>query len=275
MRLFVLILCVGSLGACAMNPGQLAYRERLEGGLVLREDVVRFKTSEPEQRALVADARTWKDAPVPAQDQLLLQAARNGVGAELKALLGSGANPNAVDRWGNTALMFAAQEGSLDTVQLLLQAGALVNGRGGAMTPLAAAALRGHTVVARMLIRNKADVNEVGSNGLSALMNAVSLNRLEVAQVLIETGANSRVLDRAGDNVLAVCVNKNYHDMLALLLKLGVEPDQMDANGLTPLYWAQHLDRPALASLLRQAGANEARKKTELIVSKPYSLGEF
>jgi hypothetical protein len=41
------------------------------------------------------------------------------------------------------------------------------------------------------------------------------------------------------------------------------------------LYWAQYLDRPVMANLLRKAGANEARQKTELVVSQPYSLGEF
>lgn len=269
------LLATVMAAGCAMTPDQLAYRERLEGGFLARNEVVRFKTPEREYRALVADGRALKVEPPQVQDMQLLQAARNGDGAQVKALLASGAQVNTVDEWGNTALLLAAQEGSIDTVQQLLRAGALVQGRGGAMTPLGAAALRGHTMVARMLVRGKADVNAVGANEQTALMNAVSLNRLEVAKVLIEAGANTRVLDRAGDNVLAVCVNKNYPDMLALLLKLGVKPDMVDANGLTPLYWAQHLQLPALADLLRKAGANEARVKTELVQSQPYSLGEF
>jgi ankyrin repeat protein len=193
----------------------------------------------------------------------------------VKTLLASGAQVNAVDEWGNTALLLAVQEGSIDTVQQLLRAGALPEGRGGAMTPLGAAALRGHTMVARMLIRGNADVNAVGANGHTPLMNAVSLNRLEVTRVLMAAGANTSVLDRAGDNVLMVCVNKNYPDMLALLLTLGVKPDLVDTNGLTPLYWAQHLGLTALADVLRNSGAQEARMKTELVQAKPYSFGEF
>jgi ankyrin repeat protein len=275
MRTIVSLCSIATLGACAMSPEQLAYRERLEGGYLARDEIVRFKTPEFEQRALVADARVMKQSLAQGKDRELLQAARNGDGAKIKTLLSDGAQVNSVDEWGNTALLLAAQEGSIDTVQQLLRAGAMVNGRGGAMTPLGAAALRGHTLVARQLVRAKADIDAVGANGHTALMNAVSLNRLEVAKVLIEAGANTRVLDRAGDNLLVVCINKNFPDMLAQLLQLGVKPDLRDANGLTPLYWAQHLERPAMANALRKAGANEAKQKTELVVSQPYSLGEF
>lgn len=275
MRVQVLVIATTVLCGCAMTSEQVAYRERLEGGFLARDEMVRFKTPEYAQRALVADGRLMRQSGPQEQDLQLLQAASSGNGAQVKVLLASGAQVNTVDEWGNTALLLAAQEGSIDTVQELLRAGALVNGRGGAMTPLGAAALRGHTTVARMLIRGKADVNAVGGNEQTALMNAVSLNRLEVAKVLVEAGANTRALDRAGDSLLLVCVNKNYPDMLALLLKLGVKPDVADANGLTPLYWAQHLQLPALADLLRNAGANESRKKIDLVQSKPYSLGEF
>lgn len=263
------------LAGCAMNPQQLAYRERLELGFVTPEDIERFKTSEHEQLALVAEARGGVLRNSPVLDQQLMQAAGTGDVTRITALLAEGAQVNATDALGNTALLNAVREGDVESARVLLKAGAYADGRGGAMPPLAAAALRGHTIVARLLIRNDANVDAVGANELSALMNAVKLNHLGVAKVLIEAGANTRVLDRAGDNLLAVAVTEGYAEMLALLLKLGVPADLADRNGLTALYWADYLKRPDLSRLLLDAGADPARKKTEIRVSQSYQLGEF
>ena len=270
-----LALIAGQLGACAMNPQQQAYRERLEMGFVTPEDIERFKTSEQDQLALNSDGRAVKTQYAQALDMQLIQAAGSGDIDHIKALLAHGAQVNAVDAWGNSALLNAAREGQVESARLLLKAGADVDGRGGTMPPLAAAALRGHTILVRLLIRNDANVNGVGENELSALMNAVKLNHVGVAKVLLDAGASTRVRDRAGDSLLAVAVSENYPNMLALLLKQGVNPDLTDSNGLTALYWAEYLKRPELAQLLRHAGADPARNKTEIIVSQPYNFGEF
>ncbi|MDO9196687.1 ankyrin repeat domain-containing protein [Rhodoferax sp.] len=270
-----IVLVAGLLGGCAMGPDKIAYRERLEMGFVTPADIERFKTPAREQLALVADARASEPRFAQAQDLELMQAAGAGDVARITALLTNGAHVNAIDAWGNSALLNAAREGQVESARLLLKAGADVDGRDGAMSPLAAAALRGHTILVRLLIRNDANVNAPGKNELSALMNAVKLNRLGVVKTLIEADANTRVLDRSGDNLLVVAVTENYPDMLALLLKQGVDPDLADSNGLTALYWAEYLNRPALAQLLRTAGADPARRKSEVIVSQPYSFGEF
>ena len=269
------VLIAGLLGGCAMSPEQQAYRQRLEMGFVTPEDTQRFKISEREQFALIADARGVPPRYAQASDLQLMQAAGTGDLPRIAKLLANGAQVNAIDARGNTALLNAAREGQVESARLLLKAGAYVDGRGSTMSPLAAAALRGHTTLVRLLVRNEANVNAVGENELSALMNAVKLNRLGVVEVLIEAGANTRALDRAGDNLLAVAVSGNHPDMLALLLKLGVNPDLADSNGLTALYWAEYLNRPELAQLLRHAGADAARKKTEIVVSQPYNFGEF
>ena len=272
---WVIALIAGVLGGCAMSPEQIAYRDRLEGGFLTPEDVQRFKTTEQEQSALVAAQRDAVQQYAQTKDMDLMKAASTGNVTDVKALLGMGAQVNAADHWGNTALLLAAREGELETARTLLKAGAHVEGRGGAMTPFAVAALRGNVAMARLLIRNGANVNAVGSNGLSAFMHAVKLNRLDVAKVLLEAGARTDVVDRMGANVLAVAVDENYPDMLAFLVTHGVKPDMADSNGLTPLYWAEYLQRDELSQILRNAGADPARKKSEIVQSQPYNLGEF
>lgn len=57
---------------------------------------------------------------------MLLQWAHEHAGV-VQLLLGAGAEPNAVDKFGKTCLHWAAQDGKNDVVRLLLAAGAAPN----------------------------------------------------------------------------------------------------------------------------------------------------
>ena len=59
-----------------------------------------------------------------ALDAELLRAARAGAGSRLASLLAKGANANAYDADGETALHRATRSGSVEAVQLLAAAGA-------------------------------------------------------------------------------------------------------------------------------------------------------
>lgn len=260
-----------------MTPEQKAYRQRLELGFVTPAEMQRFKTPEQAQIKLTATASDILPRQAQALDLQLIEAAGSSDVARIKQLLSDGAHVSATDIWGNTPLLNAARQGEVESARVLLEAGAEVDGRGGAMTPLTAAALQGHAILARLLIRNGADVDLIGGNGLTALMTAVKLNQVEVARVLLENGASTRVRDRDGQNLLGVAVYENYPEMLALLLKHGVDPNTTltDRSGQTALYWAEYLNRPELVALLRNAGAKPAGAQTEIVESRPYVFGEF
>jgi ankyrin repeat protein len=269
------VLLFGLLVGCAMSPDELAYRNRLDLGITAPQDIVRFRIPPTEQSALVAAASDYRIQYANAVDLDLMQAATAGDSERVKTLLSGGAQVNARDRLGNSALLNAAREGEVDIARILLKSGAQVNGRGGSMTPLAAAALRGHTILVRLLIRNGADIDQLGQNEQTALMNAVKLNRIETAKVLLLAGASTQLVDRNGDNLLAVAVNDNAPEMLSLLLQHGLKPDVADSNGLTPLYWANYLNRPVLAKILIAAGADPERTQHTRVVSRPYKQEEF
>lgn len=268
------LLALASAG-CAHDAQTLAYRERLEQGATTPEEAERFRTSQADALALTASASD----PVPRYatelDAGLREAAARGDLVRMRQLIKEGAQVNAVDAWGNTALLVAAREGEIDCARLLLRSLADVEGRGGPMTPLGAAALRGHTQMVQLLLRAGADVDAVGLNEQTPLMNAVKLNRTGAAQALLKAGANTRTTDRSGDNLLVVAISDNLGDMLTLLLDSGVDPNLPDANGLSPLYWAQQLKRPAMEQRLLAAGASADRLKQTVRASRPYTLEEF
>lgn len=267
-------LCVAVTG-CALDPKTLAYRDRLEQGAIGPEEYVRFRGSQVEMLALIASGSDPVPLTARVLDSELSKAAATGDVARLRQLIKDGARVNAVDEWGSTAMLMSAREGEMDSARVLLRARADVEGRGGAMTPLAAAALRGHTQMVQLLLRAGADLNAVGLNDQTPLMNAVKLNRLDTVRVLLKAGARMQVTDRAGDNLLVVAITEDFPEMLTLLLELGASPDLADANGLSPLYWAQLLNRPDMAQRLIAAGANLGQLKQTVRSSRPYTFQEF
>lgn len=269
-------LCASvQLAGCAMAPEQQAFRQRLEAGVQTPEDMLRFRTAPQEHAQLVASGNDWPAAEAePAQTELMRAASAGDLGATKAALL-AGARVNARNAWGSTAVLLAAQQGQVDVVRALLRAGAVADGRGGAMTPLAAAALGGHTELVKLLLANGASTDTSTESGEPALVLAVRMNRLGAAAALLQAGASLKVRNRQGDGLCMVAISENFPQMLELLLQHGADPNAPDRDGLTLLYWAEFLRRDAMAHTLVQAGANPQLKKIALPAGGSYLFGEF
>ena len=88
------------------------------------------------------------------RDERLRIAAYKGDSEESSQLIAEGAEIDAKNEYGNTALMIAAIEGHLEIVKALLAGGADVNARTtGGVTALFAAESGGHTAVVEILKR--------------------------------------------------------------------------------------------------------------------------
>ncbi len=125
-------------------------------------------------------------------DFQLVTAARAGNTARVKTLLKSGADANATNRPGWTALVYSAARGDSEAVQALLDAGADADrsnreaSRG--LTPLIYTARGGHPVTARILLGAGADVN-ADRGGMTPLKMATSRDQTSMVQLLQEAGA--------------------------------------------------------------------------------------
>lgn len=82
----------------------------------------------------------------------LIETAKNGQTVKVRSLLGAGADVNAKDTKGQTALMAAALAGHTGTVQALLDAG---NG----LTTLMSAAFMGHTEIVELLRKSGTELS--------------------------------------------------------------------------------------------------------------------
>ncbi len=124
--------------------------------------------------------------------------------AELTELLVyAGANPGAVTRIGQyTPLHLASRAGSAAAVRALLKAGAKVDAKtsvSGA-TPLHLAAAAGDPAVVTALLDAKADINAKESEWeQTPLIFAASLNRVEAIKVLLARGADANATSKSVD----------------------------------------------------------------------------
>jgi len=107
---------------------------------------------------------------------------------------------------GWTPLMIAAAEGHAETVSALLQAGANVNATNAlGRTALMFASSYGFLAIVQDLLDQRADANIVpkDTTGWTALISAARNGHLEVIRVLLDHGADASIKDKQGKTALA------------------------------------------------------------------------
>jgi ankyrin repeat protein len=144
----------------------------------------------------------------------------------VRALLKDGADVNAAQGDGMTALHWAARSGDVDLAQMLLYAGANVKAttRLGAYTPLMMAAEQGHSAVIAALLAAGADVKAANATGTTPLMLAALSGDAKAVTMLVENGAEVDAKEKSmQQTALMFAAGTNRVDAIAALLKAGAD----------------------------------------------------
>jgi ankyrin repeat protein len=168
--------------------------------------------------AVPTSPRIGGDAPVA-------DAAQRRDAARVKALIKQGADVNAAQGDGMTALHWAATHGDVDAARMLMSAGARVEAmtRNGNYTPLHLAARAGTAAVVKALLEAGANPNaKTTSGGASPLHFAAAQGSADVVNALLDKGAAVDGRDGAWDETpLMWAAAYNRLDALAALVKHG------------------------------------------------------
>ncbi len=94
---------------------------------------------------------------------------------------------------------------------------------------------------------------------LTPLHQAILRNKPEIANFLLEAGADPNALDGSGRTPAHMAVERGSAIVLKILIQRGADLDRWDARGWTPLHHAAARDRVELATALLDGGADLAR----------------
>ena len=157
------------------------------------------------------------------------------------AVLRDGADPDARDNAGNTALHLAASNTDDPAVfEALVGAGADADARDDfGDTPLhLAARYNTNPAVLAVLIKAGADPDAQGESDATPLHWAAWNNGVPAVLALVNAGANLNARRRDGATPLHWAMWNDDVSVIPALLDAGANPDVSDSSGDTPLYWA-------------------------------------
>jgi ankyrin repeat protein len=225
----------------------------------------------PALAPLVLAAAVFLSLAAKAPDKksvVLLKAAQAGSTADVEAALKAGADVDAVDESGNTALSIAAAGGHEAVAQALLAAKAdpdRANGAG--LSPLMRAAAQGRDAIVKALLAARADVAATDGRGRTALVHAARSGSVATVKALLAAGADVAAADQDGGTALHGAAAEGHVDVVKALLAAKADPRVQDANGQTPFDLAQEEGQAATAALVRAPGS----KAPPATVARPAS----
>lgn len=165
-------------------------------------------------------------AASPSTESLFDAAGRDDV-EKVRALLEEGADVNATQGDGMTALHRAARTGSLGMAELLIGAGANLEAktRLGEHTPLHVASASGRSGVVALLVAAGADVNSRTTTGATPLHFAAASGSADAAAALLSSGAEVDAREPLwGQTSLMFAAAAGRTEVIELLLEKGANP---------------------------------------------------
>jgi len=159
---------------------------------------------------------------------------------------------------GLTPLMFAAKDGHLEVLRMLVAAGAETNRPASdGITPLFFAISQGHVETVRFLLDASADVNQCPDDNATALFLASMQGHASIAKLLVRAGVaiNKPFEDRSTPLLIASQVG--HSDVVRYLLRSRAAKDKPRQNSVTPLMVAANMGHLDVVHLLVKAGARK------------------
>ena len=163
-------------------------------------------------------------AAVAAEEPTLADAAEHSDGVLVRTLLDAGADVNAPQVDGMTALHWAVYHGDPET--------------------------------AGLLVRSGAEVNAQNHYGVPPLSMAATNADAQIVTLLLDAGANANAVLRGGETVLMTAARTGSLGAVRALLAHGADPNAMEARNQTALMWAAAEGHAAVAHALAEVGAD-------------------
>ncbi len=200
-----------------------------------------------------AQAQVQTEAYAPT----LADAAEMRDGALIRGLLQDGADVNAAQVDGMTALHWAVYHDDADMAGLLMRSGADVNAENRyGVPPLATASTNGNASVVRLLLESGADANESLEGGETVLMIAARTGSLEAVEALLAKDADPNAQERREQTALMWAAAEGHVPVVEALIDAGADVHARLGSGFNPMFFAAREGHIDVAQALLEAGVD-------------------
>jgi uncharacterized protein len=196
--------------------------------------------------------------PLAARATPLIDAVKRHDAAAVNALLDRGAEVDAAEADGTTALHWAAQLDDAESVTRLLDAGADASAANRfEVTPLELAANNGNAQIVASLLAAGANPDARSREGQTPLMSAALNGRVGAVEALLANGADVHAAEAyRGQNALMLAAGEGNVEAMRALLAAGASVGAQTKSGFTPLLFAVRNAELDAVRLLLEHGAN-------------------
>ena len=177
----------------------------------------------------------------------------------LQTMISCGAQVNAINKEGRTALMIASKSGNIEGINVLLKAGAdpnIIDVDGN--TCLHCSVLGNYRKeVLHMIIDHSVHLNAINKKVHTALMMASERGNSDAINVLLKAGADPNIIDADGNTCLHFLVLQRCNkEVLEIIIDHGVHVNTMNKRNETALMIASAKGNTDIIKVLLTAGAD-------------------
>ena len=147
----------------------------------------------------------------------LFQSIKDKDAKKVLETLRNGADANARDYKGTSALKYAMTFGDVETAEILIKHGAKVKDQD--ILPEAAAYGRGGAAMAKLLLKEGAEVDERSSGGYTPLIIAAGRGYTDIVKVLLEAGADVHAVGDSNRTAKSLAYERGFLETAHLIEK--------------------------------------------------------
>ncbi|MEU7900045.1 ankyrin repeat domain-containing protein [Nonomuraea sp. NPDC049152] len=189
----------------------------------------------------------------------LLTAAASGDAAAVREAVTEGADLEARDRQGRTALLLASAADHVEVAEILVAAGADPDALDAQHdTPWLVTGVTGSVAMLRVLLPANPDLTIRNRYGGVSIIPACERGHVDYVREVLKTDIDvDHVNDLGWTGLLEAVIlgdgGRPYQEIVRLLLAAGADPGLADANGVTALRHAEEKGQREVAEILRRA----------------------
>jgi ankyrin repeat protein len=192
-----------------------------------------------------------------AEGETLADAAEHRNAALMRTLLDAGADVNAPQVDGMTALHWAVYHDDAEATALLVRSGADVNAENHyGVPPLSLAATNGNASIVTLLVDAGANANAALRGGETVLMTAARTGSLGAVRALLAKGADPNAREQREQTALMWAAAEGHAAVVAALLDAGADMHAKLESGFTPIFFAAREGHIDVVRTLLEAGAD-------------------